>query len=59
METEEITKTTQNSPITLPPKFILVEKHIKFGDPISNNGCQRIHHCSCDCNYIKCSVFFG
>ena len=42
------------------PKFILCEKHIQFGDStIGHTNCQRVHHCSCDCNYQACPIFIG
>lgn len=59
METKAISKPIPTAIIGSKPKFILDEKQINFGDSTNVSGCQRIHHCACDCNYIKCTVFFG
>lgn len=59
METKEIKKANQSKVKKSRPVFILEEKQIKFGDSTNNQGCQRVHHCSCDCNYIKCPIFLG
>ncbi len=60
METKEISTAKQSKIRTNRPKFIFQEKQIKFGDSTEGfTNCQRIHHCSCDCNYIKCPVFLG